>query len=83
MTGETFSAAELGLIKGAQDLNAAQSGTDALLAKQLEISMQRETRAHDQMVKNNEQMRIEDKHQKLLEVLNSPVFVGGIMALIM
>ena len=73
----------MGLIKGAQDLNEAQSGTDALLEKQLEISMQRETRAHEQMLKNNEQMRDEEAHQKLMEILESPAFVGGIMVIIM
>ena len=78
-TGEPFSEQESNLIRGAQDLNTAQEGTDQILAKQLEINMLRETRAHNEMSRRTQEFRQKAKHDELIEVLESPAFICGIV----
>ena len=77
-TGD-FTDQEANLIRGAVNLNDAQEGTDGILAKQLEINLMRETRAHNEMSRRTEEYRKKDEHRELIEILQSPAFICGIV----
>ena len=78
-TDEPFSRQEVNLIRGAESLDLAQDGTDQILAKQLEINLMRESRAHNQMLLRTEELRKQEEHEELVEILESPAFICGIV----
>ena len=78
-TGEAFSPQEVGLIRGAENLQDAQGGTDTILQRQLEISLLRESRAHQEMSQRSEEYREKEEHREMVEILNSPAFICGIV----
>ena len=78
-TDDPFTEEESNLIRGAENLNTAQLGTDQILAKQLEINLLRESRAHNQMTRRTEEFRKKAEHDELIEILGSPAFICGIV----